>query len=243
MTMNGEARLRGFAESLHKARAAIVLQARMSSRRLPGKMLLPLGKDPLVQWVIDRFAKRALTRQLWLATSSEASDDPLANYVKKEGVQVFRGDLENVAARLLALGRQENLASIIRISADSPFIDVDLVADVFALSQNGSVFATNVFPRSFPKGQSVEVIPADLLHEHHQEMTPEDREHVTTFFYRNADRFRIVNHSHTEDLNHIRMVADTSDDWTRLQSVASRLTRPHWEYDWREFAELFSHHG
>jgi len=212
--------------------AAVVLQARMSSNRVPGKMLREADGKPLVEHVLDRFRFDGPMDRVWIATSDDPSDDPLAVRSRQLGAKVYRGSLHDVAARLLGLARQEGFTSLIRISADSPFLDVGVVRDVLALFDGEVDLATNVGKRTFPKGQSVEVIRVSKLAELHPEMTPEDREHVTTFFYRHPGRLRLVNLESGGDHGDFRMVVDTEDDWVRfshaVETLGSRAVRMNW---------------
>ncbi|MBX7207073.1 MAG: NTP transferase domain-containing protein [Verrucomicrobiaceae bacterium] len=217
---------------------AIVLQARMSSSRVPGKMLREAGGRPLMEHVIARFRHAGPLDRVWLATSEESDDDPLAQCGARLGVRVYRGSLHDVAARLLGLARQEGFRALVRISADSPFMDVDVVREVMELFSPDVDLATNVGKRTFPKGQSVEVIRVSSLAAAHSEMTADDREHVTTFFYRNPHRIRMVNLDSGTSHGEVRMVVDTEDDWRRFQRAVETLGPGLDLMNWRQIMAL-----
>ena len=209
--------------------AAVVLQARMSSNRVPGKMLREADGKPLVEHVLDRFRFDGPMDRVWIAPSDDPSDDPLAARSRPIGAKVYRGSLHGVG-----LARQEGFMSLIRVSADSPFLDVGVVRDVLALFDGEVDLATNVGKRTFPKGQSVEVIRVSKLAELHPEMTPEDREHVTTFFYRPPGRLRLVDLESGGDHGDFRMVVDTEDDWVRFSHAVETLGSRAVQMNWRQ---------
>ena len=133
--------------------------------------------------------------KLLIATSNNRSDDELVNFLKKN-FNVFRGSLSNVADRLLKAAQINNSKYFIRISGDSPLIDykiIDRAIKIFKKDKKNKDLITNVFPRTFPSGQSVEIIKTKILKENLSKMSKSEKEHVTTFFYKYFKRFRIIN--------------------------------------------------
>lgn len=218
--------------------AAIVLQARMSSSRVPGKMMREAAGRPLIEHVVARFSQAGPLGRVWLATSEESADDPLARCGTRLAMPVYRGSLHDVAARLLGLARQEGFRALVRISADSPFMDVGVVREVLELFSADVDLATNVGKRTFPKGQSVEVIRVSCLAAAHAGMTADDREHVTPFFYRNPGRIRMVNLESGGSHGEARMVVDTEEDWRRFQRVAETSGPGLARMGWRQIMPL-----
>ena len=134
--------------------------------------------------------------KLLIATSNNRSDDELVNFLKKKNFNVFRGSLSNVADRLLKAAQINNSKYFIRISGDSPLIDykiIDRAIKIFKKDKKNKDLITNVFPRTFPSGQSVEIIKTKILKENLSKMSKSEKEHVTTFFYKYFQRFRIIN--------------------------------------------------
>jgi len=130
-----------------------------------------------------------------VATSKDKSDDKLVSYLKKINVSYFRGCLNNVAKRFLHVALLNNEKNFIRISGDSPFIDpkiIDKASLIFSKNKNYDII-TNIFPKSFPKGQSVEIISTKILKKNLMNMSTFDKEHVTNFFYKNSKKFLIKN--------------------------------------------------
>ncbi|MGJ4932265.1 cytidylyltransferase domain-containing protein [Bradyrhizobium sp. HKCCYLS2038] len=201
----------------------IFIQARMSSNRLPGKMLAPFRGRPLVAQVLGRFRESGLLSRLVLLTSVDPTDDPLADYVAARcGVAVVRGELDNVVARFQAAIVAHPCEWFVRISGDSPYIDPSLVEAVASWRDGGHDVISNVVQRTFPAGQSVECVRSSVFCTLDPEtLTADQREHVTKVFYdRPADwRMRSVVCSDARWMGE-RMVVDTLEDLRRLEDGA-----------------------
>lgn len=212
----------------------------MSSRRLPGKVLMNVGGRPLLAWLIERLRCSRNLSAFAIATSVDRSDDPIAMLAATQGVPVIRGDLDDVVARFLAAADHFKADAFVRVNGDSPLLDPDLVDCAVACYGSGAFdLVTNVCPRSFPKGQSVEVVRVAALRRLAAETVDRgDREHVTRYFYRCGDRFRIVNFSCYDDLSDIQMSVDSPEDFQVFERTAGAMMRPQWEYGLRELVEL-----
>ena len=216
----------------------IIIQARMSSQRLPGKVLKLMGKQPLIQYLIDRVQQ---TNRPWvLATSDQIQDQALQDFCQKNQYPFFRGSLENVAERFLRAAEGQNWDAFVRISGDSPFLDPELIETVIDLFQQNNVdLATNVFPRSFPKGQSVEVISTSILRNNLKKMNlSEYIEHVTPYFYHNHHSFKIVNLLSDFNCSEQQLSVDTIEDWAHCEKLVFAMERPHIDYRWTELIQL-----
>lgn len=221
-------------------RVGAIIQARTSSARLPGKVLRPLDGRPALAYTIDSVGHSAAIDALAVATSADPSDDALADFCAAAGVRCERGDLHDVAGRLAAAAAALGLDAFVRVNGDSPFIDPRLIDRAVALLEDERPdLVTNVFPRSFPRGQSVEVIELGALERARTAMrSREEREHVTPYLYAHPDEFRIHNFSADEAADWVPLTLDTEADHRRLEAIAGRMRRPHWEYDWRAVERL-----
>lgn len=163
-----------------------IIQARMSSRRLPGKVLMGLAGKTVLGRVVDRVKLATGVSDIVVATSTDKSDDPIEAFCLKHQIKCFRGELQNVVARFSALLKQYKPKYFARISADSPLYDPVLLDRAIKIIEGGGYqIVSNVVKRSYPKGQSVEVISTDLFLKYSgQILDPSDQEHVTPFFYR-----------------------------------------------------------
>lgn len=210
-------------------RTGVIALARMSSRRLPGKALLALDGQPLLRRVLERLGRVRETRLIILATSTDTDDDRLAELAEAAGVAVYRGSLTDVAGRFLGAMEASRLDRAVRISGDSPFIDPGLIDTMTVLAHSDvgrdADLVTNVAPRSFPAGCSVEIIRRTALARACAEMTDaSDREHVTSYFYRHPTRFRVVNHGAGDDrYRDVVLTVDDASDLERLDRLARVL--------------------
>jgi spore coat polysaccharide biosynthesis protein SpsF len=200
----------------------------MSSRRFPGKVLAPFKGVPIIRHVLDAAKHVVPPNCVVVLTSREQSDDPLAAYLSSEGEQVFRGDLENVFERFCQCLERFPCRWILRLSADSPRLDPGLLRAVVDQGLAGSCdLVTTIFPRTYPKGQNAELIRAEsLMNVRRENLTSEDREHVTAYFYRHADRYRIVNVASTDpSMAGASLAVDTVDDLSRLENLSDQELR------------------
>ena len=201
-----------------------VIQARMSSARFPGKVLASLNGIPILARVVKQLADAVSRADILVATSDHTSDDPIAAYAPTLGVECFRGPLDDVLERFRMCARKRGGQWVGRISADSPLLDADVVRRVLDARTDGRPdLVTTTFPRSFPAGQNVELIRADsLMRLPDEELTAEDREHVTAFFYRHASRFVIHNiESRRPMVPGESLAVDTIEDLRRLEKLSA----------------------
>jgi spore coat polysaccharide biosynthesis protein SpsF len=192
----------------------------MSSRRFPGKVLAPLGGRPVIAHLISQVARVLPLAYLTVLTSTEPSDDPLACYVRELDVSVYRGALHDVTARFQECLRVYPCTWFLRLCADSPLLDHMLLQTFLTYRERTDLdLVTNVYPRTFPKGQSVEMVNANTFAALDiQRLSPEEQEHVTTVFYNRAHAFRILNvRSSDPQQAKTSLAVDTLEDLHRLE--------------------------
>ena len=195
-----------------------VIQARLGSSRLPGKVLKPLDdtadSQTVISLLLERLKKAKTIDHIILATSTKETDDRLADYVNALGVSVFRGSESDVLHRFWQAAEAHNLDIIVRITGDCPFIDPDIVDKVVTEYQKNSCdYASNIEPPTYPDGLDVEVFSHTMLREANDKAdTTFEREHVTPFMRAKAGKKIVVKHHH--DLSHYRW---TVDEFTDLQ--------------------------
>lgn len=213
----------------------------MGSERLPGKVLRPIAGRPVLGYLLDRLERATSLDLVVVATSTDTADDPIATFCAAEGVTCHRGPLENVAVRFAEIVDRYGLDAFVRVSADSPLLDqrlVDRAVELFRRSD--CAIATNVRPRSFPRGQSVEVVAAQaFLRALPSISDASDLEHVTSFLYRHPDLATIRNFSAPEDFSAISLAIDTEADLATIAAMLGRMEAPHWEYSWEELVRLY----
>uniref|UniRef100_A0A7C4AGP0 Acylneuraminate cytidylyltransferase n=1 Tax=Fundidesulfovibrio putealis TaxID=270496 RepID=A0A7C4AGP0_9BACT len=229
-------------------KAGALIQARMSSSRLPGKVLAPVEGRPLLAYLVERLHRLGPGWTVAVATSREASDDPVAAFCEGMGVPCWRGPLDDVALRLLECARHLGLDAFARVCADSPLLDVDLLRRGLALlhaaspgdSEGPADLVTNCLPKHFPAGQSVEVVrTASLERAYARFSEPGHHEHVTRYFYQHPGEFSIRAIVAGRDYSGAHLAVDQPRDLERVRAMVRRMDRPHWEYGLEELMALY----
>ncbi len=214
-------------------RVGAIIFSRFSSHRLPGKALIDIRGRELLGRVIDRSKFIKNIDEIIVATSSEIEDDIIAEYVKKENIQIFRGSLNNVAQRALNASIFFQLDSFVRICGDRPYFDPDLVTELVAIQRDlDKDLITTTFPRTYPPGLTVEIIKVDALKRAIESMQSDDKEHVTKYFYNHYEDFSLKNIDAPEnyDFGDINLCLDTEDDLKKIEWIASDLNEKENDY-------------
>ena len=206
-----------------------ILQARMSSRRLPGKVLADLEGAPMIMRQIERLRRAPSLGKIIVATSVEASDDPLVAWLDSASVPVHRGALDDVLGRFAeALNRFGPAKTVVRLTADCPLADPEVIEATLALHRSsGADYASSTAAgRTFAKGLDVEVMTADCLLTAAAEATEAyDREHVTPFIYNHPQRFSVAGLTQAADEGDVRWTVDLPEDLEFVRAVYAALYR------------------
>lgn len=215
-------------EIKHASRIVVVVQARMSSVRLPGKVLMDLWGGPLLGRLLDRLELCKEVDGIVVATSVCSDDDPIESYLLSRGVSCFRGDLQDVASRVIGAAEKMKADALVRISGDSPLLDPKIVDAAVKTFRDLRVdLVTNVLRRTFPKGQSVEVVSLTKLKMAWLEgMTSDQREHVTKYLYETQGVCSISNIELEPDQSHLQLSVDIEEDFLKVKELLRRLGEP-----------------
>lgn len=204
-----------------------IIQARMSSTRLPGKVLQPIGDLPMLSLLHRRIVNRAkLISKIVVVTSSDASDDPIEAWAKHEKVEIFRGELNNVASRFNVPAGSGATKTFVILSANQPFVDPELIDEAIPfLKDPDATLITSVNPRTTPIGMDVEVLRCKTFCEEYPKFsTPEELEHITKYFYDRPGSFKIISikpkYSFAPGLN---LSVNTADDLARCNKIANEF--------------------
>lgn len=206
--------------------ATAILQARMSSTRLPGKVMKPLAGRPMVERQLERLRRCRELDRIVVATSDDASDDPLAAHLESLGVQTFRGSLADVLARYMGAIRAFGIVGpIVRLTADCPLADPGVIDDGVRLHRElGVDYVSNGQRRTYPHGLDMEVFRREALETAEREsQDPYDHEHVTPFIYRHPERFSLADLVQAADESHLRWTVDTPEDYAFVERVYAAL--------------------
>ena len=219
----------------------IIIQARISSSRLPRKVLKEINGTPLLQFLIERLNTVFEKSKLMIATSRKSEDDKIESFCKDQSIQIYRGSLNDVSKRFLEAVNSKKAKAFIRINGDSPLIDPLIVKKALDIYINGSYdLVTNAFPRTYPVGQSTEVINSKTFNDIYKLMSTKDHfEHVTNYFYENSSSYNIKNFTNIRDLSSYSLVVDTENDFKRISKIIKNMNMPHTNYGFRELIKLY----
>ena len=196
----------------------------MGSTRLPGKVLRPLGPRPVLDWVV-RAARHATTvDDVIVATTHKSEDDAIVDHAAQVGVAVHRGPIDDVLTRFSGAVAQTGADSIVRLTADCPLVDPNLIdAVVYTRRSTAADYASTITPRCLPRGLDVEVISAATLARLEAIATGVHRVHVTSLIHSEPDDFQIVGVTVHPAADDLRVTLDTVDDARLLDELVRRL--------------------
>jgi spore coat polysaccharide biosynthesis protein SpsF len=209
-----------------KLNVVAIVQARMGSTRLPGKMLMRLVDRPVIAWSVQRVRLSRDVNSVVVATSRSAGDDALARHCSSSGIPVFRGSEVDVLDRYYRCALEQGATHVVRVTGDSPLVDPRIIDATVALSlaDEGVDYATNAEPMTYPEGMGVEVMPFGTLETAWRESAlPSHREHVTPFVRFHPERFRHAVLRAEPDLSHVRLTIDYPDDLAALEELVGIL--------------------
>lgn len=220
---------------------AAIIQARMGSKRLPGKVMKKIGNKFLIEYIIESLSKIQGLEKTIISTSKNSEDDKIVNFCKKKNILFYRGSINNVAKRLLDTAKKNKLDAFIRLSGDSPLLLQSLIKKAIKLYRNNDYdIVTNVFPRSFPKGQSIEIINLQVLKKTiHKMYRKKDKEHVTTYFYKNNNKYKIFNILNKKKLDLINLSIDTTDDLKMIKLIISDIKKKNLNHSLKNYINAY----
>jgi spore coat polysaccharide biosynthesis protein SpsF len=197
-------------------RVVATIEARMTSSRLPGKVLLPAAGKPLLELMVERLRRTRHLDEIVIATTEDASSDPLQALAERLGIGCFRGSEDDVLARVLGAAQAYDADLIVELTGDCPLIDPALVDHVIERHREGGAdYTANVLEKTYPLGFAVQVFPTAVLAEV-ASLTddPADREHVSLYIYEHPERYRLRNvvSDHPESAE-LRLTVDTPEDY------------------------------
>ena len=199
--------------------ATVIIQARTSSKRFPNKVLKKLFDRQILYFLYLRLKKSKIIKKIIVSTSNLKVDKKIIKICRKNKILFFKGSHKNVVSRLYLTAKKFNLNFFVRINADSPLLDMSLVNKGIKIYKSKKVdLVTNVFPRSYPKGQSVEVIRTSALKKIlKKSLEQDDKEHVTRYIYKNPEKFKIINFKNKINKSNINLSIDKKQDLVNMK--------------------------
>ncbi len=205
----------------------IFVQARMGSTRLPGKVMLPVMGKPLLEYLMERLKQVREADELAVLTTTQPDDDQIMAFCQQRGILCYRGPEEDVLTRYHQIAIQRHPDAIVRITADCPLIDPDIVDQVIRSYRETFPtydYLSNSLIRTYPSGLDTEIFSFQALNRAFQEAKePAEREHVTLYFYRHPEQFHLKNIASPILLGHHRWTVDTLDDFILIRLILEHL--------------------
>lgn len=205
----------------------IIVQARMTSTRLPGKVLKTVLGKPLLDYQLERLRRVKLASRIVIATTTNDTDQPIVEWCERQGIDCFRGSEQDVLARYHGAAALYHADTIVRITSDCPLIDpavIDRIIQHYLDHRSSCDYASNCLERSYPRGMDVEVFSRRALDEAFAEAAESaEREHVTPFIYRHPERYRLANIAYRENQGRHRWTVDTPEDFELVEKILGAL--------------------
>lgn len=221
-------------------RVVCIIQARMGSTRLPGKVLRPILGHPMLRWVVHRLERSRLIDDIVVATTEGDNDTPIAELCTAEGWNLFRGSEDDVLDRYHRAATQFNADTVIRVTSDCPAIDPQVVDYVTAAHLGAAPavdYTSNTLERTYPRGLDCEVFSYQTLQRAWQdaESIPA-REHVTYHIYNHPQQFTLHNVRNAVDYSDHRWTVDTPEDFALITRIYEHFG--HGDFRWQEVLPL-----
>jgi len=199
-----------------------IIQARASSRRLPNKVLIKIFGKTVLERVIKSVKRSKKITKIIVATSTDKKDNNIVKICNKLNISYFRGSLGNVAKRFSDLVMSMKCSSFIRISADSPLVDYKLINKCVLKFFTGKYdIVTNVHPRTFPKGQSIEIINTSIFAKELKNIIKFNKEHFTQIFYKKK-KIKLYNIKNNKDLSGVNLCIDDKKDLVKVSKIIQK---------------------
>jgi len=206
---------------------AIILQARLGSKRLPGKVLKKINGKTILEYTIERLKKTRLSKNIIVATTKREEDQKILRMAKKMNCYIFAGSTNNVLNRYYKAASYYDVKNIVRVCSDSPLIDPKIINKVylFYLKNNYDYVSNKIVP-SYPIGMGVEILNFQSL-EKANKLTKNsyDKEHVTAYIYKNPKKFKIKNVGLKKKILNYRLVLDYIEDFKLISKILKHFNK------------------
>ena len=204
-----------------------IIQARIGSTRLPGKVLMKLNEDTVLSLLLKQLKHSKFLDEKIIATTNNPKDDVIEKFTTSNNIKLFRGDSDNVLDRYYQCAKKFSLTHIVRITADNPLIDPDIIDQAIKkYSTFNYDYLTNSINRTFPNGTEVEIFSFDALEiAWKYAKKKSEREHVTPYFYNNPKKFKIHHFKQKKNQSKFRYTIDHKEDYALVVEILSRIKK------------------
>lgn len=202
-----------------------IIQARMGSTRLPGKIMKEVMGKPLLEYQIERVKRAKTIDEIIIATTTKKADDQIAEFCEQLSIPCYRGSEEDVLARYYEAATKYKADIIVRITSDCPVIDPEVIDRVVDKYLNGGYdYVSNTIERTFPRGMDIEVFSYKSLEKAHKNAKKQsEREHVTPYLYLNDNNFKLGKFLGENDYSKYRLTVDTIEDFQVIKIIIQEL--------------------
>jgi spore coat polysaccharide biosynthesis protein SpsF len=220
---------------------AAIIQARMGSTRLPGKIMLDLGGETVLARVVRRLRRARLIGEIVVATTHSESDQAIVRECQRLQVRVFRGQGDDVLDRYYQAAQKLRVEAIVRITSDCPLIDPEITDNTIRSFLNRRPdYASNALQRTYPRGLDTEIMTSDALgRAWRNARMPYQRAHVTPYIYENPNEFDILRVTGDDDQSSHRWTLDTAEDLAFIRAVYCRMGNED-DFSWRDILLLLN---
>ncbi len=227
-------------------KTAIIVQARMTSTRLPGKVLKRVLDKPLLEYQIERLRRVKLADEIVIATTVNDTDEPIIELCDRLSVPYFRGSEEDVLARYHGAAQEHYADVVVRVTSDCPLIDpqvIDKVINFYTENTDKYDYVSNCLKRTYPRGMDTEVFSLKALYESFLEATAQpDREHVTPFIYRHPERYCVGHVVYSENQSSHRWTVDTPEDFELIRRIIETIYPEKYDFSIEDCLSLIKQH-
>lgn len=220
---------------------AIIL-SRYNSSRLPGKALMKIQGKEILRIIIERLSVVIPVSDIVIATSSEETDNPIADFAQQNGYNCFRGSLENVALRFFEAADKYSFEYAARINGDNVFVDTEVLASMLQQLSFDYDFITNVHKRTYPKGMSIEIVKLSSYRDCLEAISAHEKyfEHVTSFWYEHAPKDVFFQYNtKLPEASGLQFALDTKEDFERISKIFDVFTESHINYNLERILPIF----
>ena len=209
-----------------------IIQARMGSKRFPGKSMYPFNGKPSLQHLLESVMQVIAKENIYLASSINVENDAIEEFAVKNSFNVYRGDEENVASRFLHILQQKPCDYFVRLNGDSPLMDYRVIENALQHKNGGADLISTVPGRKFPSGMNAEMIKSSTFLSSYELFSTNDHfEHVTKYFYENDKKLHIVTlQCPISNAQKFNFCFDTTEDRSKIEKIFAKLEKPHYEY-------------
>ncbi|WNS75211.1 glycosyltransferase family protein [Bacillus sp. DTU_2020_1000418_1_SI_GHA_SEK_038] len=225
-------------------KVAAIIQARMGSTRLPGKILKTVKGKPLLKYQIERVKQAKAIDQIIIATTTKESEQPIVDLCEKMGINYYRGSEEDVLSRYYEAAQKFDVDVIVRLTSDCPIIDpkvIDKVVNKYVNNQSSFDYVSNTLERTYPRGLDTEVFSFEALNKaYHEAVLTRDKEHVTAYFYTNPHLFKLQGLKNEKDYGNYRWTVDTEEDFELIRLILGELYNPNKTFHLEDVIKLLN---